>query len=92
MTIRSEVGLAVSLSEKLYSGLWLVISDHDASRYLFVVQKCSLFDWFTLFCFSYERPEGTPVLSCNFTFFDGAEDDEHDYEGMCVYVCVCACV
>ncbi|KAK7110313.1 S-acyl fatty acid synthase thioesterase, medium chain-like [Littorina saxatilis] len=29
----------------------------------------------------YERPKGKPALSCPITFFDGVDDDEHDYDG-----------
>ncbi|KAL8587059.1 hypothetical protein ACOMHN_023449 [Nucella lapillus] len=28
----------------------------------------------------YDKPEGLPLLSCDFTFFDGDEDSDHDYD------------
>ncbi|KAK7486199.1 hypothetical protein BaRGS_00022522 [Batillaria attramentaria] len=30
----------------------------------------------------YDLPDGPPPLSCPFTFFDGAEDNDHDYEAL----------
>ncbi|XP_076461042.1 S-acyl fatty acid synthase thioesterase, medium chain-like [Babylonia areolata] len=29
---------------------------------------------------AYDKPEGCPFLSCDFTFFDGADDSDHDYD------------
>ena len=36
----------------------------------------------------YDRPEGSPALTCDFTFFDGIDDSEHDYEGVYVKHCI----
>ncbi|KAL8557995.1 hypothetical protein ACOMHN_063736 [Nucella lapillus] len=37
-------------------------------------------DYTMVYQIVYERPKGPAPLSCNFTFFDGTEDDPHNYD------------